>query len=755
MIFDQKIEQKDLKALAFKYIKYWYIFVGAAFIAAVAAFIYLRYATPIYSAKTTLLFKGEDSGGLSESAAFSDIELLNSSKSIDNEMLVLKSRSIMKKVIEHLNVDITFVIEGSVRDVEIFGALSPISIVRNSDPEMFYGKSFTIFFKDDSSFELDDGEFNTYRFGEEITKPYGKFTVLSTTGFTFAADNKPVNVKFHNTGNLAEGYSNKLGVKPVNNNASVLSLTMNDPVPDKATAILATLVDVYDEDNVNDKNQIAQRTFDFIDDRLTYLTKELDNVEANVEEFKKDKELADVGSQAQQYLVDASAIRTELKSLYVQVDVLRSIERYLNVQEEDEYEIVPSNLIINDATLNVLLAKFNELQLERERFLALNKPNNPYAIAINEQLRNLRNNILENLKTIKSGLQINIRSLQGQSRETGDQIQQVPVMDRQLIEITRQQEIKKALYVYLLQKKEEAALSLAATVSNSRIIDPPLSEGHVSPNKTNTMAYSILLGLFLPFLGIYIKNLLNNKVELRSEVEKLTETPILGEICHDETGDAILDDHSSYRPIVEMFRLIRTNLYFSAGGKDNKVLLVTSSVSGEGKTFFSVNMGISLAKAGKKVIIVEFDLRKPKLLKTLNLSARKGLTDYLIGDIPDVENVIFESEKDRNLALLSSGTLPPNPAELIMIPRVSELIAKLRSEYDYVILDSPPVGKVADSLNLSHHADTSIYIVRYNYTDKEMLKIVNDLYVNKKLVNPFIVLNDSKKVNSGYTYGYN
>lgn len=269
------------------------------------------------------------------------------------------------------------------------------------------------------------------------------------------------------------------------------------------------------------------------------------------------------------------------------------------------------------------------------------------------------------------------------------------------------------------------------------------------------MAYSILLGLFLPFLGIYIKNLLNNKVELRSEVEKLTETPILGEICHDETGDAILDDHSSYRPIVEMFRLIRTNLYFSAGGKDNKVLLVTSSVSGEGKTFFSVNMGISLAKAGKKVIIVEFDLRKPKLLKTLNLSARKGLTDYLIGDIPDVENVIFESEKDRNLALLSSGTLPPNPAELIMIPRVSELIAKLRSEYDYVILDSPPVGKVADSLNLSHHADTSIYIVRYNYTDKEMLKIVNDLYVNKKLVNPFIVLNDSKKVNSGYTYGYN
>ncbi|NEN22236.1 polysaccharide biosynthesis tyrosine autokinase [Cryomorpha ignava] len=754
-MFDQKTDSKDVKALVFKYLRYWYLFAIGAVVAFIISLIYLRYTTPLYVAKTSILFKDEKGGGPSEAAVFSDIATFSASRSIENEILILKSNSLMQRVVGELKLGVNYVIEGSVRDVEIYSEDLTLNIIPKDFSPDFYGKSFIIYFKDDNSFEIEDGEIENYRFGQEITKPYGTFTIVAQADATYNKNNKPLTVSFKNVENLAKEYSAKLQVNSITKDANALSISIIDAVPARARDILSKLIEVYEDESIEDKNQVAEKSVEFIDERLKYLTAELSSVEQNVEQYKQQYELTDVSSQGQEYMAAASANRRELEAMNVQLDVLRSIENYLKSQSADEYELVPSSLTISDATLSGLITSFNAIQLDRERLLRTNKPNNPIIINMSEQLKNLRDNILENLKNIRSGLYISRRSLEAQSGIVSDKIQQVPVRERQYIEITRQQEIKQSLYLYLLQKKEEAALSLASAVANTRMIDPPTSKGPVSPNRTNVMAYSILLGIFVPFIGLFIKNLLTQKIELRSEVNKLTQTPILGEICHDKTGDIVIANAHKRTPIAEMFRLLRSNLRFSLAGKENKVILITSSMSGEGKTFFSINMAASLAGAGKKVLIMEFDLRRPKLLKGLGMPKTKGLTDYLVGDIPDVDSIIKSTDIDANLDVISAGTLPPNPAEIILNDRVAQLIKNMRERYDYILLDCPPVGKVADALTLNEHIDTAIYIVRYNYTDKDQIKIIDDIFLNQKLHNPLIVLNDSKKLNSGnYVYGY-
>lgn len=755
-MFEQNTEKKDIVGILMKYLKYWYLFALCAIVALVIAFVYLRYTTPMYAANTSLLLKGVKSGGgLSESAAFSDIELMNSGRSIDNEILILKSFSLMEKVVRKMELYVTFWIEGQVRDVEIYKADAPFRIIVSDYSPDFYGKSFVVYFKDDNSFEIEDDVLTTEKFGQEIVKPYGKFTIVSETDVALSEQNKPVTVRFHDPLQLAHGLAARLNVYSINANASALMIGISDAVPNKAKDLLTVLIEVYEEVTVDDKNKIAEKTVEFIDDRLTFLTEELNRVEMNVEQYKQEHELTDVGSQAQEFVQAASSNRKELEAINIQLEVLNSIELYLQGQAGGNYELVPSTLTIQDATLNGLIAKFNELQLDRERMLRTTLPNNPIIININDQLNNLRDNILENLKNIKNSLVITRRNLMAKSGMVGSQIQMVPVIERQLIEITRQQEIKQALYLYLLQKKEESSLSLAASVSNSRIIDPPIVRGQISPNKTNIMAYSLLLGLFVPFLGLYLKNLLTNKIESRKDVEKLTNVPILGEICHDKSGEVVVTQVNERTPISEMFRLLRTNLRFSTGGAENKVILITSSMKGEGKTFFTINMGSSLSGAGHKVLIIEFDLRRPMLLKHLKLEQKKGVTDYIVGDVKDYESVIFPSGVNDNLDIMSAGTLPPNPAELILNERVANLIAAMRAKYDYVLLDCPPVGKVADALTLNEYIDSAVYLVRYNYTEKDQLKIIDDIFVGKMLKNPLIVLNDSSKYNVGsYTYGY-
>lgn len=765
-------EKIDLKIILFKYLRYWYWFLIGVIVCVGLAFFYLSITTPQYSVHSTLLIKddkkGPDIGG---AGAFSDLDIFSSKKSIDNEIEVLKSKTLMHRVLKELSMETSYYEKEILKNKEIYGRDLPVKVIVNHLDSVAFEEKFAIQvqiqIKDNNSFELDDTELklentkdggkNIYKFGQEVKKSYGTFTVIANpTSHTFVQGGIIV-LSFNDLRKLANYYNQELlAVDPVNKKASVLSIRFISPIPAKGKDIVNTLIEVYNKEAVEDKNMMAANSIQFIDDRLKYLTTELSEVEKQVELYKRQNDLIDVSTDARLYLEQASEYNKKLADFDIQIDVISSIERYLQV-EENQYGLVPSSLNIQDPTLVALLSNFNVLQLERKRMLKTTQPNNPLVQNINDQLSNLKENLIENLRNIKSGLIITRKNLQASSKKFESRIQKVPEIERELMEISRQQGIKEELYLYLLQKREESALSLAATVSsNSRVIDPAMvGDKPVSPKKSMILTFALAMGLCLPIAGIFIKDLLNDKVQEQKDVEQVTATPILGEIYKNDSGSLIVAKEKNKTPIAELFRLIRTNLQFAAVGKENKVIMFTSSMSGDGKTFVSINLAATLAMAGKKVVIVGFDLRKPRLMQDLGLPLGSGVSNYLVSENLTVNDVLVPSQVSSNLQVVGSGPIPPNPGEIMLSSRVGKLIEELKQQFDYVVIDSSPVGQISDSYTLAPYIDSTIYVVRYGHTYKTQLSIINDIYRNKKLNNPMIVLNGKEENTFGsYGYGY-
>ena len=750
-----QVEEIDIKGILIKYLNYWYLFLLGILVSVGTAFLYLRYSVPLYSVSSTLLVKDyQNNPDVFGNAAFHDIELFNTFKNIKNEIYVLKSQRLMRETLAELEMNTSFYVEGKVKTSELYGNSLPIKIfVHSLKPDGFY-KFVKFQIIGNNKFELVENEnkINTYSFGQKITTDFAEFTVIANSTIEESMPKKVI-VQFHDINSLAGIYSSKLNVALLDKESSVLQISLNDPQPEKAKDIVNKLIEVYNKETIEDKNQIAANTIEFIDERLKFLTNELVAVEKDVEEYKRQNKLADVSSSAELYLQKASNYNQQLADLEIHLDVLKSIETYLK-RSQNQYDLAPTTLNIDDPILYGLINKFNELQIEREKILRETKPNNPLVLNISSQLENLRLNILENISNIQGNLQITKRNLQASSSQFESRIQQVPAIERELLEINREQGIKQGLYLYLLEKREEAALSLAATAPSSRVIDAAMgSIFPVSPKSRLIYIIAFLMGLGVPLGFIYVKELLNDKVQDKQGVERVTKAPILGEIAHKQTGETLVVKEDSRTPVAELFRLIRSNLQYATPGKENKVLLVTSSMSGEGKTFFSINLAATLALVGKKVLIIDFDLRKPRLASYLGLPNDLGITNYLISDKFSPKELIRPSKIFENLFLVSAGPIPPNPAELLQSPKVGDLIKQLKNDFDYVLVDTSPVGQVADALSLNPYIDSSIYLVRYDYTNKKQLSLVEDIYANKKLKNLMIVLNDAKKKN-GYGYGY-
>ncbi|WPP52910.1 GumC family protein [Catalinimonas niigatensis] len=750
-------EEINIKAILLKYLRYWYLFMIGIIVCLIFAFIHLRYyTTPQYYINSTLLIKDEQGGSGLSSEGLGGLDMFRSSKSIGNEIVILKSRSLMQRVLSELSFNASYYVEGRVRDVEVYAHDLNITLIVSKLDPLAFGKSIKIHIKDHNNFELIEKDkngnevFSTYKFGQEINKPYASFTVIASADMQNAKD---ITVKFQDIRKLAEKYSRKLMIEPINKGASVLNIGLSEAVPQRGINIINKLIEVYNKEAIEDKKQVATSTIGFLDDRIQYLSMELSEVEKSVEEYKQQNDLTDVSSNAQMYLQRANEYNKQLADYEIQLDILNSLEDYV---KKEELELVPSSLNISDPTLNSLLAKFNELQLERQRMLRTTQPSSSLILNMDDQLTNLRVNITENLKNIKNGLLITKNNLQSSSARFESRIQRVPSIERALLEINRQQSIKQEIYLYLLQKREEAGLSLASTTANSRIIDPATAGDYpISPKKSSIYLVSLMLGLFLPFAFVYVKEMLNDRVQTQKDVEKATTTPILGEIYHNTFSDHLIVTENKRTPITELFRLIRANLHFATLGKQNKVILVTSSMSGEGKTFFSINLGASLALSGKRVVVISFDLRKPKLMYSLKLPDKLGVTNYLVSDNFSIASLAQAVKAVPGLFAIGTGPLPPNPAELMMGTKVKQLMDELRKQFDYVIVDSSPIGQVADTFNLAPYIDSTLYIVRYNFSYKNQMAIVQDIYQNKKLKHPMIVLNDAKKKNKiGYGYGY-
>jgi capsular exopolysaccharide synthesis family protein len=501
---------------------------------------------------------------------------------------------------------------------------------------------------------------------------------------------------------------------------------------------------------------VATNTIQFIDVRLKYLTLELSEVEKEVELYKRKHGVTDVSSEAGMYLQNSSEYQKELAKLEIELEVLNSLEKYLlKSARSNRFETVPNTLAIQDPTLLHLIEKYNELQLERERMMRNLLANNPLLSNVTEQLVSIRRKILEVIANTKKDLFITRRKQQVNAGKFSSQIQKVPLIERELLEVKRQQGIKQELYLYLLKKREEAALSLAATtVAMARVIDPATTDDlPISPKKKSVYMLAVLVGLGLPLAGLYVRNLIQNQVQQPGDVLNATSAPLLGEISRKDSNEVLVISEVSKTAIAERFRLIRTNFLYETAGKENQVLLVTSSRSGEGKTFFTINFGACLSMTGKKVVLLDFDFRNPSLMQERGRVKATGITDYLTGRETSLPDIINPFPEAPNLFAIGSGPIPLHPAELMMEPKLEQLLAALKKQFDYIIMDTAPVGQVADAFALNAYTDLMIYIIRYNYTNKAHLNLINDIHMQKKFRQSLVVLNDADKSNS-YHYRY-
>ena len=761
---NNKKDKIDLKGVISRYLNNWYWFALAFVLFGVLAFTYIRYATPQYAISSKILIKEDKNGPDPRGAGvFNDLDLFNSSKNVLNEIETLKSQSLIERVLRELSLSCSYFLEGTIKDLEIYGRNLPVRVVVNRIDSLAYGTQFTLKLKDNKSFEFgemsEDGEIRKwvkYDFDEEITKPYAIFSVEALADMSRLEERKrEIIVYFNNVSLLAKNYLENIEIEVVNENASVVQLKLQSAIPEKGKDILNTLVKRYNKENIEDKNLIAANTVKFIDERLDYLMSDLAGVEKSVEEFKKDNELTDVSSAASMYLEEASDYNKQLAEIELNLDVLSSIESYLE-NNESRYSPVPGSLSIPDPTLQEPISKFNELLLERQRMLRTIPDKNPLVQNLDDELTYLRTNISQNLDNVKQNLTIKRENIRASSKRFASRIGKVPTIERKLLEINRQQGVKEKLYLYLLQKREESSLSVVSAVSNSRVIDPATSSIEpVNPKKKFIYAFALLMAICAPIGVMYIRDITDDKVRSRQEVEKMVTAPILGELPHGKLTSQIVVTAESRDPIAEVFRLIRSNLRFLTLGKRNQVIMVTSSMSGEGKTFFSLNFGASIALLGKKVLIMDLDFRKPNVSESLQLVERRGIADYLASDKVTLEDIIVPIDAIANLSVLGSGTIPPNPNELMASEKIGLLIEKLRDTYQYIIIDTAPVGLVADALSLSSHIDSSVYIIRYDTTYKSQLNIVKDIHENKKMKNSVVVLNDMKGgASPKYAYGH-
>lgn len=756
---EEKSKPLNIKLLIFKYLRYWYLFVIGVTLCLGVAIYKMYYATPQYYISSTLLIRADDTGSdFTQNAVYADLENYQTTSVVENEIEILQSASIMRRVLAELDLyNAYFVEEKFGRKREIYGREVPIDVVIHQYDSMGYSKENTIKVNlvDEEGFEIEDAnEKKTYfKYGQKIKNFFGEFSIEQKYPFT-ADTPRTIFIEFNHLDALAGAYSGAIEVEVANKMASVLKISLLDPVPPKGQDIINKLIEVYSKEAVYVKNQIAENTIKFIDEQLKVITADLYEIEARAENYKQANQITNVSAATNSYLNNTSSYQSQISSNAIKIDVLKSIEEYL-VQQQDNYQMVPSSLTIDDPTFLNLLSKFNELQRERERMLRTTQPNNPLVLNLNQQLDDLKRSLLENLRQIKNGLEITNRNLQSSNTDISSRAQKVPEIERQLVELTRQQAIKEEHYLYLTKKREESALSLAATtVSNARVIDPATSSnGPVKPNKKLIYAFAFMVGLGLPFGFIFLKDMLNTRVMEKRDIEDHTGVPILGEISHHNTDEILAISEKVKTPVAEQFRLLRTNLQFATVNQPNKVILVTSSRSGEGKTFFSLNLGVSLSMTDKKVVILEFDLRKPALLKKLKLKNDIGLSDYLSSDKYSVDDLLKQTSTAPGITLIGCGDIPPNPAELMLSRRMNNLIEELKDRFDVVLIDSAPVGQVADAFALAPFIDQTLYVVRYNYTTKDQIDFIDDIGRKKKLKNPMIVLNDAKMV-MGYGYGY-
>ena len=772
-------EQIDFRTLLFKYIIHWPWFVGAVIVCLISAYIYLYVATPVYNISATVLIKDDKKGGSSNNVAGLDelglSGLITSSQSIDNEIEVLRSKTLVKEVVNYLNLYVTYQDDDQIPSKELYKT-SPVQV--NMTPqeaeklktkvviEMVLHPQGSL----DVNVKMEDKEIQKHfeKLPAILPTNQGTLSFFQTTDSISSKKNEevgsPVQDMRHITAtisqpmNVARRYCENLSIEPTSKTTSVVTVSLKNSSLQRGQDFINQLLEMYNRNTNNDKNEIAQKTAEFIDERIGIISKELGSTEADLETFKRDAGITDLSSDAQIALTGNAEYEKKQVENRTQISLVEDLKKYLG---HNEYEILPSNVGLKDITLAAQIDRYNEMLIERKRLLRTSTENNPAIINLDTSIRATKANVQATLEGTLQGLFITKADLDREAKRYMRRISDAPGQERQYVSIARQQEIKAGLYLMLLQKREENAIMLAATANNAKIIDDAIADViPVSPKRSIIYLAALCLGIVIPVVVIYMIDLTKFKIEGRADVEKLTSVPIAGDIpLTDEKNTkegsiAVFENQNNL--MSETFRNIRTNIQFMLQN-NKKVILVTSTVSGEGKSFTSANLAISLSLLGKKVVIVGLDIRKPGLNKVFNLSSKeKGITQYLANPEMDLMSLVQLSDVNRNLYILPGGTVPPNPTELLARDGLDKAIEILKKNFDYVILDTAPIGMVTDTLLIGRVAELSAYVCRADYTHKAEYTLINELFHEQKLPNLCTIINgvDLKKRKYGYYYGY-
>ncbi|KAB1067847.1 polysaccharide biosynthesis tyrosine autokinase [Tamlana haliotis] len=737
-----------------KYTLHWKWFILSVLLAGLAAFLYLRYTPNVYEVATTILIEDDAQEAAPELAVFEELGIGGNQKNIANEITILESRSLMEQVSKNLNLNISYFKEGNIKRAELLKRELPFNIHYLTPDSILFDQStaFKIKMISESQFQVSNlkGEHTkAYSYGAPFQ--YNNIKAIVTPKDLKQNTEDDFTVTIRPLKHVVQSFRNQIQVTLLGPNASVIELKMQSRKKEKAKIILDEMVRQYNKDAIEYKNLIGNNTDVFIKERLALIQKDLLDVDKDAETFKTENKLTDIETETGIVLTTNSEIEKKIIELNTQLKMVDYVKSHL---KEFDDTLIPENLGLNDANINSNSSEYNTLLLERTRISKSTGDKNPVIINLDNQLEQIRESILRGLENFKSSLKIALNDAKAQERLLDNRIASAPKQEREFRDILRQQQIIETLYLFLLEKREENAISMAVTAPNAKLIDKAESNLYpVSPNRKMIFLTAILLGFMIPIAVIFLSNLLDNKVHTQKELEALVKAPFMGAIPTTSKNDRMLvkEDRGS---MAEAFRMLRTNLNFMLGHVDHtgKTIFVTSTLPGEGKTFITINLATVYAMTDKKVLLIGADIRKPKVAEYLNISSKnKGLTEYLADESVTPEDIIEHQE--WGFDIIQSGVIAPNPAELLMNGRLDEILAYSKQHYDFIIVDTAPVTLVTDTLQIAPKADLFLYITRANYLDKRLLDVPQQLYTEKRLPNMAMVMNgaDPKK---GYGYGY-
>lgn len=764
-------ENVDYKELLFRYIIHWPWFVASLLVCLIGAWGYLYFQTPVYQISASIMIKDDKKGG----GGSADLEslglggMMTSTQSIDNEIEVLRSKTILKEVVNNLELYIQYYDEDEFPKKELYKTSPVIVNLTSQEADQLPGTALI-----DMKLAPEGSLDIQLKIGvNEYTKHFDKLpavlpTDAGTFGFTLkdsllngkvVGQNEIRNISamVNRPFGVAKGYQNMLNIAPTSKTTSVAVVSLMNTNIQRGQDFINKLMEMYNRNTNNDKNEVAEKTREFINERIQIIDQELGSTEDKLEAFKRNAGLTDISSDAQLAVSGNAEYEKKRVENGTQINLIRDLTKYIN-NPSNEYEVLPANIGLSDNGLTTQIDRYNELIFERKRLLRTSTENNPMIVNLDTSIRAMKANVQAAIDGTLKGLLIVKADLDREASRFSRRISDAPGQERQYVSIARQQEIKAGLYLMLLQKREENAITLAATANNAKIIDEPVAEGGpVSPRPKMIYMIALVVGVGLPVGIIFLIGLTKFKIEGRNDVEKLTTLPIVGDVplTTERTGSiAVFENQNTL--MSETFRNVRTNLQFILKS-DQKVILVTSTVSGEGKSFISANLAISLSLLGKKIVIVGLDIRKPGLNKVFNIPRKEqGITQYLSNPEKNLMDFVQLSDVNKNLYILPGGTVPPNPTELLARDGLDKAIEILKKNFDYVILDTAPIGMVTDTLLIGRVADLSVYVCRADYTRKAEFSLINELAESNKLPNLCTVINglNLQKKKYGYYYGY-